>query len=376
MKYEYGLFKRQRKKGYVWYFWYWKDNKRIYRSTGKTNKKEAGFYAENFLGSQTPKQISTLSRYTRDFFIWDRCAWIKRQHAKGRSFSHTMAQMRRAHLKTYILPAFGRKALSSLNSVDVENWLISLPLANQTKNHILRTLNIVMREAAREHLVSHNPIVDIESLGITPKRRDTLSGNELGALFPADREAFEQVWPILWHGFLYALAVSSGMRSGELRALQWGAVIWDPGGVLVLQAITRDNIVGEPKGKSRRSILLPDRTINLLELWKTLTRYPDPGDYVFAGRYGRWLSARSITINLLPGLQRAGINTEGRNIVAHSLRHTYNTKMRELLTGDVLRDFTGHKSIKMTDHYDRPFLEDRLSSFNGLRPQVEAFWKN
>jgi len=375
VKYEYGLFKRQRKKGYVWYFWYWKDGVRKYQSTGKTNKKEAGLYAEIFLNAKAPKQIPTLARYTRDFYIWDHCPWIKRQHAKGRSFSRTMAQMRRAHLKTYILPAFGRKELSSLNAVEVENWLISLPLANQTKNHILRTLNIVMREAAREHLVQHNPIADIESLSVMPKRRDTLSGSELNVLFPYNRKEFENIWPILWHGFLYALAVSSGMRSGELRALQWGAVIWNPGGVLVLQAITRDNVIGEPKGKGRRSILLPDRTIALLEWWKTLTRYSDPGDFVFAGRNGHWLSARSITINLRPGLVRADISTEGRNIVAHSLRHTYNTKMRELLTGDVLRYFTGHKSLKMTDHYDRPFLEDRLLSFDKLRPQVEEFWK-
>ena len=374
MKNKYGLFKRQRQRGYVWYFWYWQDDIRIYRSTGKSNKREAISHAEHFLGIQGPEHSITLNQYTSNFFVWDRCPWIKRQRAKGRPFSHTMAQIRRAHLATYILPAFGSKALNTLNAVEVENWLISLPLANQTKNHILRTLNIVMREATREHQVPHNPIVDIESLNVTPKRRGTLSARELNELFPINKEAFEQVWPILWHGFLYALAVSSGMRSGELRALQWGAVIWDPGGVLVLQAITRDNVIGDPKGKSRRCILLPERTMALLEWWHTLTIYPNPGDFVFTGRQGRWLSTRPVTVNLLPGLRRAGINVEGRNLVVHGLRHTYNTKMRELLTGEVLRDFTGHKSIKMTDHYDQPFLEDRLSSFDRLRPKIEAFW--
>jgi len=241
-----------------------------------------------------------------------------------------------------------------------------------------------MKEAAREHLVPHNPIVDIESLSVTPRRRDTLSSRELNILFPYNRKDFEKVWPILWHGILYALAVSSGMRSGELRALRWDAVIWDPGGVLVLQAITRDNIVGEPKGRDGRSILLPDRTMALLEWWKELTKYPDPSDFVFAGRKGRWVNARTITINLLPGLQRAEIDTEGRNIVAHSLRHTYNTRMKELLTGEIfeeftgqglLREFTGHKSKEMTNYYDNPIWLSRLKSFGKAKPQIEQFWR-
>lgn len=377
MKLQYGLFKRKRKKGTVWYFWYWANNKRIYKSTGKPTKWEARQYVEEYLqkGEVNLGQIITLKEYTKDFFIWDRCSWIRRQHAKGRSFSPSVAKSRRSHLDKHILPKFGRKPLIEINPVEVENWLVSLKLANQTKNHILYTLGIVLREAKRERLIPFNPLSDVESLGIQPNQPDILSSAELEKLFPRDRKEFKKVWPILWHGILYALAASSGMRSGELRALKWGAVLWKHKGVLVLQAIRDDNSISDPKGGSRRAIPIPQRTIDLLDWWHSLTRYPGPGDYVFAGATSRPVCRKTVSLQLHKGIENAEIDTTGRKIVAHSLRHTYNTKMKELLAGEILRNFTGHKTEEMTEHYDRPFLEDRLKSYSTHQPQVEKFWK-
>jgi len=142
----------------------------------------------------------------------------------------------------------------------------------------------------------------------------------------------------------------------------------------VLQAIRDNNTMGEPKAGSRRAIPLPLRTMDLLEWWHGFTRYPDPEDYVFAGATGHPISRRTVSLQLHKGLDNAEINSVGRKLVAHSLRHTYNTKMKELLTGEILRYFTGHKSEEMTEHYDQPFLEERLKSFSGHRPQVEQFW--
>jgi hypothetical protein len=52
--------------------------------------------------------------------------------------------------------------------------------------------------------------------------------------------------------------------------------------------------------------------------------------------------------------------------------------MRSVLSGDVLREFIGHRSEAMTDHYDRaslrPVLEMRLFQLEDQRPLVEQFW--
>lgn len=388
MKGDYGLFTRQRKRGKVWYFWYWQDDRRVFRSTGYgvREKWRARQKAEQFLAGLHQRgsaRAPTLREYAADFFLWDRCAWIQRQHAKGRPFSRAVAQNRRSHLENHILPRFGELPLSELNPVDLEDWLISLPLANQTRNHILYTLNIILREAKRENMLAVNPLADVEALGVRHRRRDVLAPAELERLFPTNMRAFRKVWPIPYHGILYALMVSSGMRSGEVRAALWSAVSWEHSGVLILRAIQGKDAITLPKGNSQRAVLLPDRTMRLLRWWHDQTRYPKPGDLIFPGRDCQPLSRRTVSVQLAGGLRRAKIPTAGRNLVAHSLRHTYNTRMKELLTGELfeeftghalLRDFTGHHSEKMTQHYDNPHWQTRLESFGKARSQVERFW--
>jgi len=130
MRHEYTLFKRYKdsknRKGVTWFFYYYDQNgKRVARSTGKSLKGEAEEVAKEFVKEQTSTTI-TLTEYTKTFFKWNECLWIKRQLAKGKQFSKAMAHLRRGHLTNYILPKFGNRVLSTLNQVEIENWLVDL----------------------------------------------------------------------------------------------------------------------------------------------------------------------------------------------------------------------------------------------------------
>jgi hypothetical protein len=48
--------------------------------------------------------------------------------------------------------------------------------------------------------------------------------------------------------------------------------------------------------------------------------------------------------------------------------------MKTILSAQVLREFIGHRSIAMTDHYDNPILLERLEAYQNVRPSVEQFW--
>lgn len=88
-----------------------------------------------------------------------------------------------------------------MNQVEIENWLISLKsnneskaqLSNQTKNHMLYTFRIILREAKREGLIPFNCLEHVESLAIFPKVRG-LSRKELTDLFPDEFEALLRIW--------------------------------------------------------------------------------------------------------------------------------------------------------------------------------------
>lgn len=380
-----------KRRGEVWY--YRMAGQKTFHSTGETSESKAHNYAMlqvQQVGRPKPSDIR-LEEYAKDFFIWDRCKWIQRQHSKGHPFSRAVAADRRAHLVNHLFPRFGKTILAAFNAVEVESWLSSLDLSNQTRMHILNSLRIVLREAKREKLLINHPLADIETFAIQHKRRGVLSEAELEVLFPQSHAKFRKVWPIVYHGIMYALMVSSGARSGEIRALPWKAVIWPHSGILILRAVTADGIIDLPKGSPRtreysrqRAVLIPHRTRALLAWWHRLTRFPDQEDFIFTGAKGEPLGRRTVSISLQSGFRRAKVDTAGRILVAHSLRHTYNTRMKELLTGELyeeftgqslLREFTGHHSRRMTDWYDNPEWTRRLQSYTKARPQIEQFWK-
>lgn len=109
----------------------------------------------------------------------------------------------------YILPKFGNRVLSSPNRIEIENWLIDLTKStskekvqkntpkvqssNQTKNHILYTFRIVLREAEREALIPYNCLATVESLTVNAKPRDIFTKDELTKLFPADIVQMEAI---------------------------------------------------------------------------------------------------------------------------------------------------------------------------------------
>jgi len=124
--------------------------------------------------------------------------------------------MRRAQLNRYVLPEFGHKCLDELNAVEFENWLVSLPLSNSTKNHLRYTLGIILREAKREGFIKSNPLDDVEPMGQDFEKRDTLTAEELDKLFPVDPKENETfrlpAWRITPHqiGMQTDLAVDLG----------------------------------------------------------------------------------------------------------------------------------------------------------------------
>jgi integrase len=123
-----------------------------------------------------------------------------------------------------------------------------------------------------------------------------------------------------------------------------------------------------------RAVIIPEITLKILERW--LERTPEAPNYpglVFSYR-GKPVANYYILDRFRFGLDKLGIDHEKRRLTVHCLRYTYNTRMRTLLSEQVLREFVGHRSIAMTDRYDNPILAERLIAYQEVRPSVEQFW--
>ncbi|WP_320130806.1 site-specific integrase [uncultured Sphaerochaeta sp.] len=386
MRHEYTLFKRYKdtknKKGVVWFFYYYDvDGKRCSKSTGTNKKYEADVFAQNFM-DEDDKTLITLQQYTTNFFVWDVCPWIKRQHAKGKSFSPSIAQQRRSHLTTYILPKFGHRILSSLNRIEIENWLIELKkkgtkeqLTNQTKNHILYTFRIVLREAEREALVPYNCLATVESLGGTSKARDIFSKEELLKLFPTDIKQMEAIWGRREYAYMFYLLATTGMRVGELRALQWKHVQWkeDRNALLIEHTVKHDNSIGTTKTGKTRIVVLTKRAQDCLDDWLHVTPFDQMRDFIFFGQdRSSTVTGRTLLNHFAKALEKVGIDTTGRNLVIHSFRHTYNTMLKPLMPTEVLQSMTGHSSDAMTEHYNHPTFDDEYNAIMKFQDALDS----
>jgi len=132
---------------------------------------------------------------------------------------------------------------------------------------------------------------------------------------------------------------------------------------------------GTEKDPRSRAVIIPEKSAKMLERWMDrkheCLNYPG---LVFPYR-DMMVSGYYILDRFRYGLDRMGIDHESRRLTVHCLRYTYNTRMKTKLPRDILREFLGHRSKGMTDHYDNPILLERLLEFQDVRPNVERFWE-
>jgi len=246
-----------------------------------------------------------------------------------------------------------------------------------------------MREARRSGIIEIVP--EFEPFKRNGRRQDTLSSEELTALFPYDEKELVKIWKrpddmrkeqpeiALMFGTLFCVTVSAGLRSGEIRALNRDQISIANSGLIIDRAVDDLGHIGLLKKATEedprsRAVIIPEITLKMLKRW--LDRVSECSCYpglVFP-YHGKPIANYYILDRFHYGLKNAGIDYEKRRLTVHCLRYTYNTRMRTLLSEQVLREFVGHRSAAMTDHYDRPILLERLAAYQGVKPSVEQFW--
>lgn len=152
---------------------------------------------------------------------------------------------------------------------------------------------------------------------------------------------------------LYVLAVTTGMRVGELTALLWSDIDLDAGTLRVTGTINRDEQnelarLAPKTGRARRTIRLSDIAIDALRrtarrhVGGTFTGYED---LVFRGN-AEFLDPSTVTKHFLPAvLHEAGLAP----MQFHDLRHTAITHMLEDgVMPHTVSEIVGHSSAAFT----------------------------
>jgi integrase len=276
---------------------------------------------------------------------------------KTRNLKHATIEQYERQVRNHIVPALGRVKLQRLTAHMLQD-LYDEKMASGMAPGSVRQLHVVLHSAlshAHKHdVVTQNAAAKTDPPKVCPPEIQPLSSDEARSLLSAARGDRLEA--------LYVLAVTAGLRIGELLGLRWEDVDLDAGVLRVARTLTRakgGTRFTTPKSGKGRSIALTSKAIEALKnhrksqneerlrlgaLWK------DNG-LVFALERGTPLDASNLdkrSFKLL--LKRAEVR---ENVRFHDLRHTCAT----LLLGrgvhpKFVQELLGHASIAITlDRY-------------------------
>lgn len=269
-------------------------------------------------------------------------------------------------LRVYIHPFFGdRKNAASITPIDVQDFdqfMIAAGRSAGVRRQAHTILSAIFNYGVKKHLLTLNPTTAMDKP--PAKKRDVY------VLTTQQRQALIAACANPKYKMLFALAMFTGLRQGELLGLRWTSIDFARGVILVREQYSNGDS-SAPKGGKSRDVPFDDRTSDWLCRW----RANSGGDgLVFSDSNGNHIDAKNMcNREWRPTLIRSGIRDQialsGRSPFRfHDLRHVYASVL--LSKGASLHDVQralGHASQKTTeDNYAH--LE--TGYFDSLRENV------
>lgn len=259
------------------------------------------------------------------------------------------------NLAIHVIPTLGKIALSKLHPGQLNALYGSLargerPLAAKTIRYIHTIVHRALKDAQRWGKVARNAA----ALADPPRPR---APDSMSVWSPAQVRTFlDGVAGERLHPF-YLLALTTGMRRGELLGLRWIDVDLEKGFVSIKQTLVCIGYrveFGEPKtSRSRRTISIDPATIVVLKSYRARQLeerlawgpgWTDSG-LVFAKENGTNFHPSLVSDAFEKAMRRSGLP----RLRLHDLRHTYATLALEsgMKPWDV-SDRIGHSSVAFT----------------------------
>ncbi|HEV2092472.1 MAG TPA: site-specific integrase, partial [Rubrobacter sp.] len=238
-------------------------------------------------------------------------------------------------------------------------------LSPRSVRYVHVTLHKALKQAVLDGLLPRNVTEAVKPPQINREEMNPLTPDQAKTLLEAAHAESERLEA------LYVLAVTTGLRQGELLGLKWDDVDLEAGMLQVRRTLTTAKggpVLSAPKTRgSRRSVKLSQTASDALgsHLERQLAEIDRVGSLwqenglIFASEVGDPLDRRYVTTHRFkPLLKRAGLP----QVRFHDLRHTCATLLlSKNVNPKVVSEMLGHASIAITlDTYSHvlPDMQD------------------
>lgn len=284
----------------------------------------------------------------------------------------------------HIIPALGDIQLDKLTTADIQRFYADLKqggrllraelygegLSDQTVRGVHTTLHAALDKAVTEKLIFRNPSDGCRLPPAKAREMQVLTPEEIQRLLIQAKEdgCYE----------LLLLELSTGLRRGEICALQWDDLNFKTGALRVERQVHRvkgELVISQPKTKaSSRSVILPSPVLKVLKEYRKTTT-------------SRWIFPSPVSEDSPrdPAAVRKRLRTildraECKHIRFHDLRHTFATaslehgidvKTLSTIIGHVSSSTTLNIYAHVTDEMRRTAAAKIDQGIAGIKPQEQ-----
>ena len=288
----------------------------------------------------------------------------------------------------YIKKKLGKRKLSDIRPQHIQsiyNDLNAKGYSHKTISLVAIVLGGMFKQAYKNQMIQRNPV----ELATLPRK--TRKKKEFRVLSAEEQKTFLEYAAESPYYKVYVVALGTGMRSGEIRALEWENIDFQNRVIHVTGTLKFHK--GEGYKKDSPKTATSDREIPMLdEVYKILKLQrkeqaelkmklgdkwqptPGLGNLVFTSQYHRKaygipIGSAALNVDLKAVVQKindAGIEFE--EATPHTLRHTFATRgLENGIPPKVMQELLGHTSITMTlDIYSHVLPDTKASEIQKI----------
>lgn len=340
--------------------------RQIMRRGFKTQKEvkdaEAALLTEIREGKYIKPKKTTLADYMDDWLAG------KKINVKRRTYENYAGLVKR-----HILPSLGKMELQKIEPRHIQNLYTHLAesgsLSDENIQKVHTILNDALKQAKAWKIIQDNPAELV--------KRPTARKKKLEVWTLDESQTFLQAAEGDPLHIVFLLALTTGMRQGEILGLRWKDIDWGSRIISVTQILNHDGNEFEVGAKTLsgvRPIRIDQNTVSELEKhrkWQVERRMKfadvfEDHDLVVCTRFGGPVSPRNVNRTFKRLIEKAGV----KEIRFHDLRHTHVTFLiKQRHTPQAIAERLGWADTRMIDNYAHilpDIQEDVAESFGAM----------